>query len=107
MITNLQFLNILPYGLYTHMTIVISAIFSLFFCLLAFLEIIHIIYNKFYPDYDWGSKKAIKDSEKTVQQRHESKQKQREQNPKHLIICIIIYFICILLLVLIFPYFHI
>lgn len=87
-------LNIMPLNLMARMFFELSAALSLFYCFLAFCEGVRIIWNYFHPSKDWGNRTS-------------SVPLTRLFVPQQFSVEMIIYFIAILLLVLIFPFFHI
>lgn len=90
----LLMLNMIPNSFIIRILFISSACFSLFYFFLACCEIVKIIWNKFNPDKNWGTKNR----HNPVDNKH---------IPIKLLLFSILYFIVVLCLVLIFPIFHI
>ena len=95
----LQILNLLPINFISKHLFYISSTFSIIYFIMALGEFIHIIYNAFWPNYDWQEHTAKDD--KTI------KSKRFEAPGPMLIMLTIINFFVASLMVLFFPLFHI
>ena len=94
----LQILNLLPFNFISKHLFYISSAFSIIYFVMALGEFIHIIYNAFWPNYDWQEHTAKNDL--TMKSR-------RFTAPGPLLIMLtILNFVLALLMVLVFPLFH-